>query len=172
MIYKLYPSNHGQRRFCGFCGTPLSYWREEPPSESHYIQLALGSLSPEDLADIEELGLLPELDEEKEPQPMAKDQDADMDDGGGGADAALVPRRGRETIGSLPWLDTLTAGSRLGMLCAAQGHGANRKRTIRVEWEVVEWTEDELPEAAKNGKRKRADRESGAEAGAMEGVQQ
>src|SRR2546421_6283673 len=49
-----------KRYFCGFCGTPLSYWSERPPLEKNFIYLTLGSLVAEDLRDLEELGLLPE----------------------------------------------------------------------------------------------------------------
>ncbi|KAH9438073.1 hypothetical protein MCOR02_001714 [Pyricularia oryzae] len=48
-----------KRNFCGFCGTPLSYWSEDPPSEADFIRLTLGSLCHEDLGDLEELGLVP-----------------------------------------------------------------------------------------------------------------
>jgi len=61
-IRRCYTSPNDQsskRYFCGFCGTPLSYWSEEPPSEADYISLTLGSLAGSDLQDLEELGLLP-----------------------------------------------------------------------------------------------------------------
>jgi hypothetical protein len=47
------------RHFCGFCGTPLSYWTESPRSEADFICLTLGSLVPEDLEGLEEWGVLP-----------------------------------------------------------------------------------------------------------------
>ncbi|KAK0623241.1 hypothetical protein B0T14DRAFT_564626 [Immersiella caudata] len=173
MIYKVYPSDHEQRRFCGFCGTPLSYWSEEPRSEADYIQLTLGSLFPEDLADLEELGLLPEPEsdgDDVELEAKGKDQDTKMlsgdeDDG----ERSLVIR---ETVGGLPWLDTLTDGSRLGTLRAAKGSHTNRGGTVRVEWEIMEWTEDDVPGTARNGKRKLGDRDSGAGVGDMGVVQQ
>ena len=49
-----------KRHFCGFCGTPLSYWSENPKSEAEFISLTLGSLVGDDLRDLDELGLLPE----------------------------------------------------------------------------------------------------------------
>ncbi|KZF21958.1 hypothetical protein L228DRAFT_283160 [Xylona heveae TC161] len=48
-----------KRQFCGYCGTPLSYWTESPHSEADFISLTLGSLLGEDLLELEELGLLP-----------------------------------------------------------------------------------------------------------------
>lgn len=167
MINKVYQQTHEQRRFCGFCGTPLSYWSEEPRSEADYIQLTLGSLFPEDLADLEELGLCPNTsDEEEDDQPAGKDEDAHMKD-----HDAIVLRQGRETVSGVPWFDDLTEGSRLGVLRAAKGRHSNQSGTVRVEWEVVEWTADdeEAQGTPKNGKRKMADRESGS---SMEGIQQ
>ncbi|KAK5654168.1 hypothetical protein OQA88_7599 [Cercophora sp. LCS_1] len=169
MINRVYQRAHEQRRFCGFCGTPLSYWSEEPRSEADYIQLALGSLFPEDLADLEELGLCPSAsDDEEEDQPAGKDEDTHMED-----HEAIVLRQGRETVGGVLWFDALTEGSRLGTLRTAKGGHSNRSGTVRVEWEVVEWTaDDDAAQAPKNGKRKLADRESGSGIAAMEGIQQ
>jgi hypothetical protein len=173
MIHKVYPSEHEQRRFCGFCGTPLSYWSEEPRSEADYIQLALGSLFPEDLADLEELGLLPDIEsngEEVELEAKPKDQDTKMHSGDEeDREGRLVLR---QTVGGLPWLDDLTEGSRLGTLRATKGSHTNRSGTTRVEWEIVEWTEDDAPDTPRNGKRKLGDRDSGAGVGAMEDVRQ
>ncbi|KAK0646396.1 hypothetical protein B0T16DRAFT_458318 [Cercophora newfieldiana] len=174
MIHKMYPSDHEQRRFCGFCGTPLSYWSEEPRSEADYIQLALGSLFPEDLADLEDLGLLPETDDEEvEVEAKPKDQDTKMLGGDGEEQDNRQPtQHERQTVGGLPWLDSLTEGSRLGTLRSAKGSHTNPSGTVKVEWEIVEWTEDDAPEAPKNGKRKMDDRDHHAGVGPMEGVQQ
>jgi hypothetical protein len=170
MIHKVYHSEHEQRRFCGFCGTPLSYWSEEPRSEADYIQLALGSLFPEDLADLEELGLLPDIESDGDEvglQAKPKVQDTKMHSGDEEGEGNLVLR---QTVGGLPWLDDLTEGSRLGRLRATKGSHTNRSGTTRVEWEIVEWTEDDAPDTPRNGKRKLSDRDSGAGVGAMEDV--
>ncbi|KAL5629337.1 hypothetical protein BROUX41_001944 [Berkeleyomyces rouxiae] len=55
-----------RRNFCGFCGTPLSFWSEEPHSEAEYIQVSLGSLLREDLHDLEELGYVLGSEDETE----------------------------------------------------------------------------------------------------------
>ncbi|KAK7225700.1 hypothetical protein V2G26_013703 [Clonostachys chloroleuca] len=73
MIRRVYtPPNQGSsmRHFCGFCGTPLSYWCENPISEASYINLTLGSLLQDDLRDLEDMGLLPDdrSDSEQEAQ--------------------------------------------------------------------------------------------------------
>ena len=180
-ISKVYPSSaHEQRRFCGFCGTPLSYWSEEPRSEADYIQLTLGSLFPEDLADLEDLGLLPGSDSdetendtnspahERSPAPKQQ-QDTPMI---GDDTEEIVMSRRRGNAGGVSWFDSLMEGSRLGgRMRTTKGSGSNRAGTVRVEWEVVEWSErdDAASEAARYGKRKLADRDSGS-VGAMEDV--
>ncbi|KAJ4415754.1 hypothetical protein N0V85_002578 [Neurospora sp. IMI 360204] len=151
MIHRAYTSPfepHSMRRFCGFCGTPLSYWSEEPRSEADYIQLSLSSLHPEDLADLEDLGMLPDLESEGETE-------ADVSKKQEGKEA--VTHIGRQTVGGLPWLDTLVEGSRLGTLRASKGRSQNTSGTVQVEWEVMEWTEGDSgsPSGSKgNGKRK------------------
>ena len=183
------------RHFCGFCGTPLSYWSEEPRSEADFIQLTLGSLSPEDLADLDDLGFLPSTEESSDAEEeQGKDDDVEevlITTATKLAGAATGEKRShrhisrdRETVGALPWLDTLTAGSRLGNIRSMKGRGASRDGTVRVEWEVVEWTEgdDDMNEVedatagstkSNSNKRKLNERDNSAKGpGAMEGVQQ
>lgn len=50
--------SRSKRSFCGFCGTPISYWTEEPASEAEYISLALGSIVHADLLMLDALGLV------------------------------------------------------------------------------------------------------------------
>ncbi|KAK3356961.1 hypothetical protein B0T25DRAFT_566288 [Lasiosphaeria hispida] len=167
MIHRVYTSpheTHSMRHFCGFCGTPLSYWSEEPRSEANFIQLTLGSLEPEDLADLEELGCLPG-------SGGGSEEVSDQEEEGEGKKAG----KGQETVGAVPWFDTLMEGSRLGTIRKTKGHGANKSGTVKYEWEITEWVEgddddqgeERAMEAARSGKRKLADREN-----AMEDVRQ
>ncbi|KAI0911437.1 hypothetical protein F4823DRAFT_302219 [Ustulina deusta] len=146
---------HTQRSFCGYCGTPLSYWSEEPQGEAEYIQLTLGSLLTDDLHSLQDLGLLPD--------------DADPDEME--IVPSVVPEPGRELIGrditSIPWFDSLISGSRLGKIHTTKGVRQSRDRTRRVEFEVTEWTADDenergegeayASESSTPGKRKRLD---------------
>lgn len=179
VIHKVYTApheEHAKRHFCGFCGTPLSYWSEEPRSEADFIQLTLGSLNAADLADLEELGLLPSGEDEDEVvivptlPALVGDSDVAMD----GSGDKTVALRARQTEGAVPWFDTLMEGSRLGTLRTTKGHSESRGGAVRIEWEVVEWSEDEpeTPESARNGKRKLGDRDSATDLGAMEDIQQ
>jgi len=119
----------------------LSFWTESPESEAPYISLTLGSLTGEDLRDLEELGLLPEevvADVEKDKGTLAK-----------GLTSEAVQVEG------LPWFETMVSGSKLGNI---RRQGEKRQGNgWKVEWEIVEWTEgdEDLPEmAATGGKRK------------------
>ncbi|KAI1281404.1 hypothetical protein F5Y07DRAFT_386744 [Xylaria sp. FL0933] len=144
---------HTQRSFCGYCGTPLSYWSEEPRSEADYIQLTLGSLLTEDLYNLQDLGLLPD--------------DSDVDEME--IVPSAVPESGRGLIGreitSIPWFDSLISGSRLGNIHTTKRVRQSRDGTRRMEIEVTEWTADDdnneggSPESSTStqGKRKRLD---------------
>ncbi|KAI0449537.1 hypothetical protein F5B21DRAFT_518110 [Xylaria acuta] len=143
---------HTQRSFCGYCGTPLSYWSEQPPSEAEYIKLTLGSLLTEDLHNLQELGLVLNDTEQDEMEvvPIA------------------VPGSSRELVGrditSIPWFDSLISGSRLGKIHTKK----SRDDTRWVEFEITEWTAgddneggegeaDTSESSSSTGKRKRVE---------------
>jgi hypothetical protein len=94
---------------------------------------------------------------------------------GVGAERTMVGERvgggGGEWVGALPWFDALTEGSRLGTLRRAKGGGTDRSGRVRVEWEVVEWSEDDVGNAESPRKRKLEEVER-AGGGQMEGVVQ
>ncbi|KAH8195469.1 hypothetical protein TruAng_010368 [Truncatella angustata] len=146
-IYAHPSEEHTQRHFCGFCGTPISYFTEQPRSEANFIQLTLGSLLTEDLHDLEELGLL------------AEDDQGDMMDitpttPGAGNDSQLTGR----DFTHIPWFDSMMQGSRLSNVRTSRGARESRDGTVHVEWEITEWTgddNDESSESSATGKRKR-----------------
>jgi len=139
-----------KRHFCGFCGTPLSYWSESPPSEADYISLTLGSLAGSDLRDLGELGLLP--------QEALGDVDVET------PAEAVVPVRTpasapvRVTQG-LPWFESMIEGSKLGRVKVSRGQ-KEMDGGRKVEWEVVEWTDEAEEGGNINSKRKLADVDS------------
>lgn len=177
MIRKVYTApneEHAMRQFCGFCGTQLSYWSEAPRSEADFIQLPLGSLHSEDLGDLEDLGLLPDSESSSRVASPPSLADTVMagtgnDAGRRGGDQQMMVRRGRETVGGLPWFDTLLEGSRLGHrlgnVRTSRGAGQSQDGTVRYEWEVTEYTEgnddedDDGNDTPRSGKRKMDDRE-------------
>ncbi|KAK1598747.1 uncharacterized protein LY79DRAFT_665887 [Colletotrichum navitas] len=125
-VFEGSPNHPSKRHFCGFCGTPLSYWTERPQTEADYIHLTLASLRGEDLRDLEDLGLIPEF-EEAEQQPAVP---------------TTTTVIGREIHG-VPWFESLIDGTHLGSMRRSQvaDHGNDGK--IRVEWEIVEWTDSD-----------------------------
>ncbi len=136
-----------KRQFCGFCGTPLSFWSEQPPSEADYISLTLGSLSGSDLRDLEDLGLLP--------REAVEDAESDKE-----AIESVAPNGGsngsnRDAIEGLPWFETMVQGSRLGKMKKSWGKQHSSDGRYKVEWEVTEWTDDgKEGDSAIPGKRK------------------
>lgn len=144
-IYSHPAEQHVLRHFCGFCGTPLSYWTESPRSEADFIQLTLGSLLTDDLHGLEDIGLVPAGEEEASR----------------GSTQTVTPR----SFVGIPWFDALLAGSKLGSVQTRRGVEEHGNGHIRVEWEVTEWTEgghedeDAEPDDESNAsaiKRKRA----------------
>jgi len=153
-IRRCYTSPNDQsskRYFCGFCGTPLSYWSEEPPSEADYISLTLGSLAGSDLQDLEELGLLPKEATEDAENDKEVIEKAVTDVKGGDVEASEA----------LPWFETMVEGSRLGKMKKMRGTRRSGNGRMTVEWEIVEWTDDneerENDAAQQAGKRKLGD---------------
>ncbi|KAI1752421.1 hypothetical protein F4782DRAFT_530673 [Xylaria castorea] len=147
---------HTQRSFCGYCGTPLSYWSEQPSSEAEYIKLTLGSLLEEDLHNLQELGLVPDDTEQDEMEIVP----------------TTVRGPSRELIGrditSIPWFDSLLSGSRLGTMHTKKSVQQSRNGISWVEFEITEWTANDDDEAGEGeayasessssmGKRKRVD---------------
>ncbi|RYP17810.1 hypothetical protein DL765_004294 [Monosporascus sp. GIB2] len=147
-VYSPPAEQHTLRHFCGFCGTPISYWSERPRSEADYIQLTLGSLLTEDLHGLDEIGLIPGVFEDDSMDIVA----APTTNTG----SQLI---GRDTTG-IPWFESMISGSRLGSLQTTRGARESQDGRIRVEWEVTEWTADD-DEETNNGKRKRGEMETG-----------
>jgi hypothetical protein len=70
-IYTHPSQGHSKRHFCGFCGTPISYWTEEPRSESEFINITLGSLMRDDLLRLDALGLVNDDQDHTTAPPLA-----------------------------------------------------------------------------------------------------
>ncbi|KAG5941512.1 hypothetical protein E4U59_001687 [Claviceps monticola] len=157
MIRRAYthPSQeHTKRNFCGFCGTPLSYWSEEPRSEADFINLTLGSLLQEDLQDLEDLGLIPEESDRE----VEEDKEAGTNRNQG---IAL-----RQSFG-VPWFDSMVEGTQLGRMRRTHGITQSGDGTVKIEWEITEQADEsdgkdgdvEAAAAGLSGKRKLEDRE-------------
>lgn len=199
MIRRVYDNpfeGHTRRHFCGFCGTPLSYWSESPRGEANYIQVTMGSLCREDLGDLEELGLIPEtaitspgsssiegslgsplgasgtLSEDDGQQQQQQQQHLTSPTLSMNTSELASLRGGRESTG-IPWFDSILEGSRLGKgLKSTKISQRSADGTTRVEWEIVEYTDgDPGTPSANGGKRKMDDRDD-TDDSRMEGIHQ
>ncbi|KAI1108095.1 hypothetical protein F5Y14DRAFT_457389 [Nemania sp. NC0429] len=130
-LYAHPTERHIQRSFCGYCGTPLSYWSEEPPSEAEYIQLTLGSLLTEDLQSLQELGLLPDDGEQQETEGVTT--------------ATPESTRGLSSrqVTGIPWFDGLISGRQLGNMRTTKTVQQSRGGAGWVEVEIAEWTAED-----------------------------
>jgi hypothetical protein len=156
-VYTSPQENNSKRHFCGFCGTSLSYWSESPPGEADYISLTLGSLSRDDLEDLEDLGLLPPTPREAVREPNTSG--ANEEQGGQPGPKALqrTDVSVQDVIGvdSVPWFESMIQGSHLGRIKRSRGSRHTGEGRLRVEWEIVEWTDDGVEnDAQATGKRK------------------
>ncbi|RDW78396.1 hypothetical protein BP5796_06248 [Coleophoma crateriformis] len=134
-----------KRHFCGFCGTPLSYWSESPVSEAEYISLTLGSLAGSDLRDLEELGLLP--------KEALEDVESDKEK----IEKGVPETSALQTTEGLPWFNTMIEGSKLGKMRTSKGQRRSSNGRVQVEWEIMEWTDEGNDDSHVTGKRKLGD---------------
>lgn len=157
-IFSPLHSPHTQRVFCGYCGTHLSYWTENPSSEADFMNITLGSLLGEDIHALQELDLLPEAVEPQDvqgpspsavPAPSRQEQNQDL---------TRTERSGQS--GGLSWFEEMLDGSRLGRTHNfRKGVGVSPDGNTRVEWEISEFIDDGsgTPQTPTGSKRKRGD---------------
>jgi hypothetical protein len=174
-MYSPPSEHHVLRQFCGFCGTPLSFWTEQPRSEADYIQLTLGSLLSQDLRDLEEMGL---FDDDSDEDQMALELGLELELEPAERTRATAPAPGLQLIGreftDIPWFDSMMQGSRLGNARTSRGVQQSQDGRVRVEWEVSEWTADDDTadqegDSSATGKRKRGEGDHGNGAIIMSG---
>ncbi|KAF4626004.1 hypothetical protein G7Y89_g12158 [Cudoniella acicularis] len=121
-------------------------WSEESPDDADYISLTLGSLAGSDLRDLEDLGLLPQKAFEDAENNKEKVENvvpyADSNNLSGEANEGL------------PWFETMVEGSRLGKMKKSRGATHSGNGRYKIEWEIVEWTDESENEVTSPGKRK------------------
>ncbi|MCJ1355322.1 MAG: hypothetical protein MMC33_005313 [Icmadophila ericetorum] len=140
---------HTKRHFCGFCGTPLSYWSEENREEAEWVCVSMGSLESDSLQVLNEAGVLPKV-ETVDTRTTSKEGHINLGE--------LQGRR--ETRGQ-PWFEEMIEGSELGRLRRRRGGQTSADGRTKVEWEVNDYSMDEVGDASGsgNGKRKIGDLE-------------
>lgn len=161
-VYESPAENYARRQFCGYCGTPLTFWTEQPRGEGDYIHVTLGSLCRDDLGDLDELGLIPESpsSEEGGGGGVGGSPELPVRGGGGGggileaAQQASEAQRvsaalstasqpiGRESRG-IPWIESLVEGSSLGgRLKRASVTRRSADGSAWAQWHIVEYGDD------------------------------
>jgi len=152
-------SANARRQFCGYCGTQLTSWHERTRDDAEHILLTVGSLLDEDQELLGELGWLPgDSSDEEAAAPR-------------GMQAQAQDERERtvaqaERAKGTPWFEELVENTRLGRFKKQKGGHVSRDGSVRVEWEVMEWTEgddadDEAGETTISAKRKIGEVEQG-----------
>jgi len=132
--YTPYDEPNAKRHFCGFCGTQLSHWTEEPASEAEYLNVTLASLLRRDIEALEELDLLPDQHTMQQPSTAKLDVIATSESQAG--TPARTYRQG--TDGEVSWFEEMISGSRLGNL-TRRGMGVSADGTTAVQWEISEF---------------------------------
>lgn len=141
-------ASNTRRQFCGYCGTQLTSWHERTNEDAEHICLTVGSLLDEDQALLGELGYLPSGGESS---------DEDTSGAGPSRPTQAVARSGQQPRGAgAPWFEEMVEHTKLGHFKQQRGGHTSRDGTVKVEWEVVEWTEaDDADDEGMNlGKRK------------------
>jgi hypothetical protein len=159
---------HTQRNFCGFCGTPLTYWTESPREEAEYMSITIGSLSSDDQRLLEDLNLLPCADDTED---MLEDPQVSVTSlsplpftltAHSSADTSGFSKQFKGSLASgVPWFEEMIEGSRLGRLIRTRRTiSIGNDRSTTVEWEIDEWREGDTGKASSDasvgvaGKRK------------------
>ncbi|KAJ5912469.1 Glutathione-dependent formaldehyde-activating enzyme/centromere protein V [Penicillium tannophilum] len=156
-IRRIFTPHHApqtQRIFCGFCGTPLTFWTEEPAEEADFMSIAIGSLFGDDQHALEDLNLLPEdFDEDAQhadiltssaPSALTSSREDTSVIVPSFSDSPAISRSFRHgKIDGIPWFEEMVEGSRLGRLMRAKrGKGISDDNSTTFEWEISEWHDD------------------------------
>ncbi|KGO74063.1 Glutathione-dependent formaldehyde-activating enzyme/centromere protein V [Penicillium italicum] len=142
-----------QRVFCGYCGTPLTFWTEDPIEESNFVSVTIGSLLVDDQHALDDLRLLPRDFEDEDSRagvPTSSDLAPALETT---SSSVIVPpsndsvdisrslQHGR--TGGIPWFEEMIEGSRLGRLMRARrGMGVSDDQSTSIQWEFSEWHDD------------------------------
>jgi len=142
-----------RHQFCGYCGTQLSQWDDSSRSAEDSILLTLGSLLDEDLDLLDELGLL-DATEAGNVTAAARESRGAQDSGAARQTEDIVlTKRGA------PWFEDLVQDSALGTIRRQKGGQTSDDGSVRMQWEVLEWTSND--DDGGTGKRKLGDLDEG-----------
>ncbi|KXG46368.1 Glutathione-dependent formaldehyde-activating enzyme/centromere protein V [Penicillium griseofulvum] len=155
-IRRIFSPRHApqtQRVFCGYCGTPLTFWTEEPIEESNFMSVAIGSLLADDQRALDDLRLLPEDFDEEAPRAGISTS-SDLAPASETASSSVIVPSSNESpnisrslqygrTGGIPWFEEMVEGSRLGRLMRSRrGMGVSDDQSTSIQWEFSEWHDD------------------------------
>jgi hypothetical protein len=163
-IRKIFTSPHEpyhKRIFCGYCGTHLTRWSEDPGDKAENLSITIDSIFGKDLRILEELGLLYDDDDDDVDPSIMKLEQTDIVEKTGLPEPidhdATHTTVHHSQAGDLFWTEELTEENRLGQPHRTKrGRGRNAGGTITVEWEITEVVDDtsEAEHGSGRGKRK------------------
>ncbi len=135
---------HTKRHFCGFCGTPLTYWSEDPKEEAEWVYVSLGSLRSRSVEALETAGFLSGNRE--------RDENTNITRTG----------HGRELRGT-PWFEEMIEGSELGSMKRNRGGQTSADGRTKVEWEIIEFGGDDGEVGLTGGEKRKLDQVGGGD---------
>lgn len=141
-IRRVFTPQHAPRtkhHFCGFCGTPLTYWSEDPIEEAEWVYVSLGSLRSESVEALESAGFL------------SGNRKADEDTN------TTKIGHGREVRGT-PWFEEMIEGSELGRMRRRRRGRTGADGKTKVELEIMEFEGDDGEGGLVGGEKRKLDR--------------
>ncbi|KAJ5970316.1 Glutathione-dependent formaldehyde-activating enzyme/centromere protein V [Penicillium vulpinum] len=155
-IRRIFSPRHApqtQRVFCGYCGTPLTFWTEDPIEESNFMSVTIGSLLVEDQRALDDLKLLPQ-DFDEQTAHVGGSTSSDLAPATETASSSVVVPSSSDSsnisrslqhgrTGDIPWFEEMVEGSRLGRLMRSRrGMGVSDDQSTSIQWEFSEWHDD------------------------------
>ncbi|GAA86802.1 similar to An01g13960 [Aspergillus luchuensis IFO 4308] len=134
-IFSPHHAPHTQRVFCGYCGTPLTFWSEDPREEAEYMSVSIGSLFGDGQRMLEDLELLP-----PESPPHSSDEEREAEEEGAG------PAKGRKKLLLVRLLRNKTPARQMWSFhLGRRSHGVTDmahwagSRGSKRWWKAVDW---------------------------------
>ncbi|MCJ1281060.1 hypothetical protein MMC26_000378 [Xylographa opegraphella] len=137
-VFSPWHAPHIKRHFCGFCGTPLTAWNEESREEAEMLSVNLASLRSDSIDILADTGVLPSATPEGEGEDHGRLESMMLQD-------HATRRKGQ------PWFEEIIEGSELGRLTRRRGGETSLDGKTRVEWEIVEFNNDDGTDFSEGG---------------------
>ena len=129
-----------KRHFCGFCGTPLTYWSEETPEQAQLVCVSLGTLGHNSMETLADLGILGG-------EEMANEHNVGRVD----EQSALSSVEDSKEIQGSPWFEDVVQGSKLGRMRTTRGGGTSADGSTTIRWKVVEFGGEDDIDSTESG---------------------